>query len=62
MSDAKAKDQVSVYADLSGKCLKGSDASLFVKSSPDSLYFIGNGWISYDRDFVFKQESNTTKS
>ena len=52
--DAKADDSVSVYADNHGKCLKGSDADIYLANHQDA-FFIGNGWLLYDRDSVFKQ-------
>ncbi|CAF0913817.1 unnamed protein product [Brachionus calyciflorus] len=51
---AKSQDLICIYADLEGKCLKGSDANLYFKKSVDSLQFIGTGWLLYDRDQIFK--------
>ena len=50
----KSGDLISIYADLSGKCLKGSDANVFMATSANSLYFVGNGWSNFDRDDIFK--------
>lgn len=57
LKDARKDDLVSIYADLTnGKCLKGSDASLFVKNHSDKVQFIGNGLLEVDRDDVFKTQ------
>ncbi|RNA44778.1 methyltransferase NSUN6, partial [Brachionus plicatilis] len=54
--NSKAQDLVSIYADLKGKCLKGSDATNYVLKNRESLKFIGNGWVLFDRDNFFKKD------
>lgn len=53
--DAKANDTISIFADLKSKCLKGSDANLYMKNNFECLSFIGNGWLLFDRDQIFKK-------
>ena len=57
--DSRKDDMVSIYADLTiGKCLKGSDASLFVKNNAEKVQFIGNGLLCVDRDDIFKSQQS----
>ena len=61
--DAKANDEVSIYVDLFGKCLKGADANKFLSTGNnlENTKFVGNGWLMFDRDEIFKN-SDSLKS
>lgn len=50
--DVKSNDFVSIYVDLNGKCLKGSDANEYLKSQ--KVFFIGNGCSLLSRADLFK--------
>lgn len=58
----KSGDLISIYADLKQKCLKGSDARAYFENSPDSMFFVGNGWSEYSRDDIFKKSAQELKS
>lgn len=53
--DVKQGDLISIFADLNGKCLKGSDANEYFKLNSNSLLIIANGWSEYSRDEIFKE-------
>ena len=53
----KENDTVSVYADMEGKCLKGSDANSYVQSN--KVRFLANGIACISRTDVFKNLINT---
>lgn len=61
--NAKANDEVSIYVDLFGKCLKGADANKFLSTGNnlENTKFVGNGWLMFDRDEIFKN-SDSLKS
>ncbi len=60
LKGAKSNDEVSIYVDLFKKCLKGADANAFLlsNSNDENVRFIGNGWLMYDRDEIFKNTEN----
>jgi hypothetical protein len=47
-------EKVSVYVDISAKCLHGADASKILKLENSNLFrFIGNGILMIDRTDLF---------
>lgn len=41
--------------------MKGSDANSYAEKNPNSLIYVGNGWLLYDRDFIFKNSSSLNR-
>ena len=58
--DVRKGDLISIFADLNGKCLKGSDAYGYFKSNSNGLLLVANGWSEYSRDEIFKNTETIT--